>query len=264
MSSNITLQMYLALRIITIHSIQYIINCIHFFVSSSLLEKNNLYIPIIHIAIPTIIIIGIITFTILVNTKLLILSHHHINEFGSDASKFHLIGSMALFIEESNLHILSTQKENFSELLFVFVPELVKLELYHHFLFTTHSISTVLCVCVNVLFNFKFQAIILVDGFTMKVFIFEDLKTSLFDCVSIQLINHSGISLLFCAISLQIFSIVMFILGSAKSDTVFHQSLKLMAEIVRSKSAFDILKNSNHMIDIINNLIIDFIFYFCF
>jgi hypothetical protein len=256
------LPIYLALNIIIIPNTQYIINCIHFFVSSALLEKNSLYAHIIHIAIQTIIIIGVITFTILLNTKFFILSHHHINEFGSDASRFHLIGAIDLSIEESNLHILSTQKEKLSELLFVLFSPIVKFGLYHHSLFTVHCTSTVLCVCVNVFFNFIFPAIIVVAGFTINVAIFDDLKTSLFDCVSIQFINHSGISLLFCAISLQIFSIVIFILGSAKSDTVFHQSLNVISDIFKSKSAFDILKNTNHNIDIINNLIVIFIIYF--
>jgi len=115
-SSNITFHIYFALKIIIIHNIPYTISCIPFEVSSDVLAKNSLYAHIIPTNIQTMIIIGVTTFISLLKTKLLILSHHHIRDFGSAASKFFLIGAIALSIELSNLHILSTPKENFLEL----------------------------------------------------------------------------------------------------------------------------------------------------
>jgi len=109
----------------------------HFFRSSSLSEKNNLYAHNIHTITPAIIIRGVITFTILLKTKLLIESHHHSVETGSAASKCDLIGSIALSIDESNLDILSTRKENSFELLFVRLSFPLKEEVS-----TLHSICT--------------------------------------------------------------------------------------------------------------------------
>jgi hypothetical protein len=113
-----------------------------------LFEKNSLYAQIIHIAMPTIIIIGVITFIILLKTKLLILSHHQINEFGSAASRLFLMGSIALSIEESNLHILLTQNEKVSEFdsSELLSSSVVKDQLKAQPSFTKHFISTVLWV----------------------------------------------------------------------------------------------------------------------
>jgi hypothetical protein len=46
---------------------------------------------------------------------------------------------------------------------------------------------------VSVSFSSKFQAIIVVSGFTMNVDIAEELNTEFCDADSIQLINHSQI-----------------------------------------------------------------------
>jgi hypothetical protein len=110
----------------------------HFFRSSSLSEKNNLYAHNIHTITPAIIIRGVITFTILLKTKLLIESHHHSVDPGSAASKCDLIGSIALSIDESNLDILSTRKEKPVELLSTWLSFPLKEEE----VFTLHSICT--------------------------------------------------------------------------------------------------------------------------
>jgi hypothetical protein len=137
-----TVPIYLALKIMIIPITQYIINCVHFLVSSSSVEKNNLYHHIIPINIPVTIINGVKTFVMSLKTKFFILSQPHNVEFASAASRCSLIGSIDLSIEVSNLHSLSTLKEN-SVLLFV---SSVSFQENPQIIDKEHFISTVLCV----------------------------------------------------------------------------------------------------------------------
>jgi hypothetical protein len=162
-------------------------------VSSSFVEKNNLYHHRIPINIPTTTISGVNIFVINLNMKFLILSHPHSVELGSAASKCSFMGSIDLSIEASNLHNLSTLNENILLFCVKSVSSHSKFVVYHQFLFTKHSISTVLCVCVSVLLSDKFHAIIVVSGWTLNISMGDDLNISFVEFDSIQLINHSHI-----------------------------------------------------------------------
>jgi len=150
--------------------------------------------------------------------------------------------------------------ENVEELFVV----LVSVESNIFGLFTVQIISTVLGVFVRVFFSVRFHAIIVVHGFTMKVDMADDLNISFVEVDSMQEINHSHIGPLFCAISGQSFWMVILIVGFEKRATLSHQLLNDILVILRSKVAFDMLKNASHMIIVENVFVKLRIIYFLF
>ncbi|OQB41377.1 MAG: hypothetical protein BWY04_00881 [candidate division CPR1 bacterium ADurb.Bin160] len=147
-------------------------------------------------------------------------------ELGSAASKLSFMGSIALFIEGSNLDSLSTRKENSFVLLLVSVSLLVKLLFRAQSSFILHFIFTSLCVSVKLSDNCRFLAIIQLSGSMINLVIVDDRNTSNEEFTSIHFINPSDIGQSLTAVPTHIFSIFILIEGSEYKATVSPPLLK--------------------------------------